>query len=279
MAQEQPSIESLFDFFYLDKRKISSFYAQLTGNGSIESYKETHSILDEKAMEATVGVPTVTGGKLGSKESSNSGGERYYNAVDTMPREMINRLDELGFINRDLSDSNLGQLVLIKGRLGIIDVNMLSAIVEPALNYYISEMKASSNKEDREGIKSISKHKADLINFIKNMPFAIQSRFLVGDKDEFKQVWMTLNRDELSIPTHDINFKHGEIMAGEWYLLGVLDALPGDGFEHDESSSSDIQGVIREFVNQLRNFAGRPSTSYGITPVAIFRNIKTSLGQ
>ncbi|WP_228029439.1 hypothetical protein, partial [Leptospira borgpetersenii] len=121
-------------------------------------------------------------------------------------------------------------------------------------------MKASPNKNERDGIKDISKHKADLINFIKNMPFAIQSRFLVGDENEFKQVWMTLNRDELSIPTHDINFKHGEIMAGEWYLLGVLDALPGDEFEYGNNNSSEIQDIIRVFVNQLRGFAGRPST-------------------
>lgn len=278
MAQGLPIIESLFDFFYLDSRKISSFYAQLTGNGSIESYKEIHGISDEKIMEATIGVPTVTGGKLGTKGFSNSGGERFYNATDTMPREMIDKLDELGFINRELNESNLGQLVLLKGKLGIVDVNMLRGIVEPALNFYLREAKTSQDKAERDQAKEIAKVKEDLISFIKNVPFAIQSRFLVDNGNSVQEVWMTLNRDELSTPTHDTNFKHGEFMAGEWYLLGVLDALPHDDFTYESESDSDLQSVIRGFVEQLKNMAGRPNTSFGITPIAIFRSIDTSLG-
>lgn len=276
MEPELPSIESLFDFFYLDNRKISSFYAQLTGNGSIESYKEIHSVSDEKSMEATVGVPTVTGGKLGTKGLANSGGERFYNATDTMPREMIDKLDDLGFISRGLNEGNLGKLVLLRGKLGIVDVSMLRGVVEPALNFYLKEARTSTDKEERDDAKELAKVKDDLITFIKNVPFAIQSRFLVEENESIQEVWMTLNRDELSTPTHDMNFKHGEFMAGEWHLLGVLDALPNDDFQYESENDSDLQNIIRNFVDQLKNMAGRPKTSFGITPIAIFRNIEMS---
>lgn len=276
MDPESLHIESLFDFFYLDNKKISSFYAQLTGNGSIESYREIHGIADSKSMEATVGVPTVTGGKLGSNEQANSSAERSYNATDTMPREMINKLDELGFVDRNLCESNLGQLILLRGKLGIVDVNMLSAIVEPALNFYLRELRTSNKQENKQQAKELGKMKDDLIAFIKNVPFAIQSRFLVEVGDNIEEVWMTLNRDELSTPTHDINFKHGEFMAGEWYLLGILDALPNDDINHEEKDHSELQDMIRMFVNELKNFAGRPKQSFGITPIAIFRNIKSN---
>lgn len=274
MEPESLHIKSLFDFFYLDNRKISSFYAQLTGNGSIESYKEIHGITDSKSMEATVGVPTVTGGRLGSNEQANSGAERSYNAVHTMPREMINKLDELGFVSRILCESNLGRLVLLKGKLGLVDVNMLSAIVEPALNFYLKSMKDSSDKADRDEAKEIGKIKQDLIDFIQNVPFAIQSRFIVESEQITEEVWMTLNRDELSTPTHDMNFKHGEFMAGEWYLLGILDALPNDDINYEGKDDSELQDMIKMFVNELKNLAGRPKSSFGITPIAIFRNIE-----
>ncbi|MFI8555051.1 hypothetical protein [Psychrobacter sp. NPDC077938] len=277
MESEPLLIESLFDFFYLDNKKISSFYAQLNGNGSIESYKETHGITDGKTMEATVGVPTVTGGRLGSSEQAQSGGERFYNAIDTMPREMINKLDELGFVSKVLCESNLGRLVLLKGKLGIVDVNMLSAIVEPALNFYSRELRTSDRQEDKKQAKNLEKIKKDLIDFIRNVPFAIQSRFIVESDESVEEVWMTLNRDELSTPTHDINFKHGEFMAGEWYLLGILDALPNDDVVYEGKNDSELQDMIKIFVNELKNLAGRPKSSFGITPIAIFRNIQPTL--
>ena len=40
------------------------------------------------------------------------------------------------------------------------------------------------------------------------------------------EVWMTLNRDEIVGTPTDLNFKHSEFLAGSWYVLGVLDALP-----------------------------------------------------
>lgn len=276
MEQELPAIESLYDFFYLDSRKISSFYSQLTGEGALELYTKTHSNEDGQKLQGSIALPTVISGSVESNQNANTSGQKQYNAIHTMPREMIDKLDEQGFINRELTEDNFGKLVLLKGRLGVIDVNMLGSIVDPALNFYIKEMRSSNKKNERDQAKEISSMKKDIITFLQNIPFAIQSRFIVGEGESAKEVWMTLNRDEVSTSAHDANFKHGEFTAGEWYLLGVLDALPNDDYSFTGASESDIQSMMREFVNQLKTLGGRSQSSYGVTPIAIFRNIKSN---
>lgn len=59
MAQELQSIESIFDFFYLDNTKIKSFYAQLTGNGALASFKNTSNITDIRKLEAVAKVALI----------------------------------------------------------------------------------------------------------------------------------------------------------------------------------------------------------------------------
>lgn len=291
MAEDLPLIESLFDFFYLDNTKISSFYAQLSGNGAISSIKQAHKKIDIIQAEGTVGLPAVTGGRIGGSNTADTSSERQYDAQNIMPTEMINRLDELGFIGKTLESKNLGRLVLLQGNLGVVDVGMIKEMIEPAINFYYRELQSKINQvpnkvdkaEFQAELKELKDVKTDLIQFAKSVPFAIQGRFLVhnNDKNENEQiecdeVWMTLNRDELVSPTNDVNFKHGEFITGKWYLLGVLDALPFDDINYNRETTQ-IDDAIKTIVNGLREFVGRPKTSFGITPIAIFRNIEPHL--
>ncbi|MFX4647043.1 hypothetical protein ABTB84_20015, partial [Acinetobacter baumannii] len=78
-----------------------------------------------------------------------------------MPREMINRLDELGFINRELNDDMLGNLVLLEGRLGVTDIGVVKELVEPALNFYIKDLTKKNTKEARELAKALKENTKD----------------------------------------------------------------------------------------------------------------------
>lgn len=279
MAQDSQDIESIFDFFYLDNPKIKSFYAQLNGLGALNSLKNTSQISDSRKLEATAGLPPVAGGKMASDHTANTASESVYDGLPTMPREMINRLDELGFIHRELSPSMLGNLVLYEGRLGITDIGVAKELLNPALNFHIKDL-MSDNKTKKEGValKSIQK---DMIDFFKGLPFSLEAKLLVDDGsiDEdtgipyAHEVWMTLNRDEVVGSPHDLNFKHGEFLAGKWYVLGVLDALPHDEFKFN-TKESEISEGISTLIKLMKELVGRPETSFGITPIAIFRVLK-----
>lgn len=54
-----------------------------------------------QVKEAMVGMPPVASGKLSYTDTVNNLGERSYDPMPAMPADVINKLDELGFIGRD----------------------------------------------------------------------------------------------------------------------------------------------------------------------------------
>lgn len=276
MAQDSQNIESIFDFFYLDNPKIKSFYAQLNGLGALNTLKNTSQIGDTRKMEATVGVPTVTGGKMGNDHTVNTTSEQLYDGLPTMPREMINRLDELGFIQKNLSPENLGDLVLVQGYLNITDIEVMKGVIDPTIKFALNSMPntTGAHKEKR---KSFENTINPVIEFMKNVPFALSCNLFVPfeSDDQLTQVWMSLAREDMSSVIHDINFKHGEKLAGKWYVLGILDAIP------NSMDSSNIvlpnSGEMEQFkkaMSEMMKMFGRDDEAYGMTPIAIFRVLK-----
>ena len=58
------------------------------------------------------------------------------------------------------------------------------------------------------------------------------------------------------------------------YFLGFID---NDDVVYKGENDSELQDMIKVFVNELKSLAGRPKSSFGITPIAIFRNIQPTL--
>ena len=276
MVQESQNIESIFDFFYLDTRKIASFYAQLTGSGAISTRKNISSKLDEKTNEYTGTIPTFASAKWGVKNNSGLNSEDLFDASVTMPREMIDRLDELGFINYDLNENQLGNLVLLKGSLSVFDVAGMKDVIDPAINFAINQL-PNTKPSEKQSINKLKKVMDPFVSFMKAVPFALQARFF--DRGDFDQeVWMTLNRTEMFNDVNDINFKHGDVMAGDWHVLGVLDAIPNDQFVK-ATETNEVNQMVENFTKMMKEQFGRPTTAYGMTPIAIFRVIKPNVNQ
>lgn len=276
MAQDSQNIESIFDFFYLDNPKIKSFYAQLNGLGALNTLKNTSQIGDTRKMEATVGVPTVTGGKMGNDHTVNTTSEQLYDGLPTMPREMINRLDELGYIYRELTPDNLGALVLLKGYLNITDIEVMKGVIEPTMKFTFNNVPTNSGAERAER-KKLQEQMSPLIEFIKNIPFALSCNLFVKNEGDnsLTEVWMSLSREDMSSNIHDINFKHGEKLAGQWYVLGVLDAIPTSlDTNSNILPNNDEMDQLRKAMSEMMKMFGRNDGAYGMTPIAIFRVLK-----
>ncbi|BCX74796.1 DUF6414 family protein [Acinetobacter sp. Tol 5] len=282
MEQESQSIESIFDFIYLDNTKIRSFYAQLTGNGAITSRKNTSSTSDDSTAEFSGSIPTVATAKSTFKNIAGLGSEDIFDASVTMPREMIDKLDELGFVNRVIDPDNLGNLLLVEGRLSIVDVSVIKGFVEPSIDFMKSSMPnlTSAHKKKKEEFSKITQ---PMLQFVREVPYALEGKLLVdtGGKDSkgiplCDEIWMTLSRSEMINNAHDINFKHGEFMSGKWYVLGVLDAIPyDDGFTY-HTEKNELRNLISQTTNMLKEQFGRPNNAFGMTPVAIFRVLRSS---
>lgn len=275
MAHNSQNIESIFDFFYLDNQKIKSFYAQLNGFGSLSSLKHTSQVGDTRKLEATIGVPAVTGGKMGNDHTASNAAEHMYDGIPTMPREMINQLDELGFIYKELVPENLGSLVLLHGYLNITDIEVMKGVIDPTISFMMNAMpnKTSVHKAKKKELETTIE---PMVAFMKNIPFALSCNLFVPSKeDDFKQVWMSLSREDMSSVIHDINFKHGEKLAGMWYVLGVLDAIPNsmDKTNFMLPENGDM-AQFKKSMSEMMKMFGRDDEDYGMTPIAIFRVLK-----
>lgn len=271
MAQSLPNTELLFDFLYVDTDRIKSYYAQLTGFGSLSSLKMSDNTVMTQLKEATVGVPTVTGGKLSHTKMMTNTGERSYDPTPSMPTDVINRLDELGFIKRELSRDNLGNLVLLSGKLGISDISLLKDTIDIILGQAAEEKaQAEPNPKKRKQIyEQEVKDNKYIAEFLKHIPYSLEARLILGNDE----VWMTLNRDEIIGNAYEINFKHGDFLLGDYYVLGILDAMPNDDYSNHQHQN-EFRVAMSTMLQELKALMGRPNTCYGVTPIAIFRAIK-----
>lgn len=271
MVQSSPSTELLFDFLYVDTYRINSYYAQLNGFGALSALKMSDNTMITQLKEASIGVPTVMGGKLSHTDAVTNIGERAYDPAPSMPADVINRLDELGFIGRTLDNNNLGGLVLLNGKLGISDISLLKDMADIMLKQFAEEKsKLETNPSKRKKIYDQEiKANQHISDFLKQIPYSLEARLIV-DSDE---VWMTLDRDEVIGSAYEINFKHGDFLSNNYYVLGVLDAIPYDDYSNSQYQN-ELKIAASIMLQELKNLMGRPNSCYGMTPVAIFRVIK-----
>jgi hypothetical protein len=116
------------------------------------------------------------------------------------------------------------------------------------------------------------------LDLLKYLPHAT----LASVKQDGHAVWSSLRDDSLIIASNDLVLKHGVNIPGVWHMLGILDALPNSETEADEdaisqAASGSLLGALGDFIGMLgpaiRTMLGRPATSYGMTPILIFRQI------
>jgi hypothetical protein len=120
------------------------------------------------------------------------------------------------------------------------------------------------------------------LEFLRLLPHAIQSSVRTGENE----VWCSLREDNLIVPASELLIKHGHVVAGDWSMVGILDAFPDEvapSFETDperflaQATAALSLGALWEAIGAIAPIAraalGRPPTSFGMTPLLIFREV------
>lgn len=79
MEQEQQNIDSLFDFLYIDRVRVSSLTAQLHNAGVVTSVKQTISDTDKSNKSVELNVKILKG-KIGADDSIAHSQEKTFDA-------------------------------------------------------------------------------------------------------------------------------------------------------------------------------------------------------
>lgn len=248
---------ALYDFVYLDRRRISLLASQLFKQGLLTSTIERSA--RQNASNSTLGLSAaIVKGSIDSRASTDESIERQFDATWSVPLDVIDELRAANKIVENISAAEFGQLVTMRGALQLYDIGMLRTMYEPMLDFIMQSARTQLDAQfatARELIdaglasaKAAEKHKwreqkrnfealkkktetdqiqqrdqvSSILALVKLLPHALQAT-IVGDN---YSAWMTLDPQQMVTNPEDFALKHGSSVPGAWRIIGSLDARP-----------------------------------------------------
>lgn len=295
--QGEAEPDSVFDFLYHDSRRIASFLSQFDANGLLTSLTQGESATKGAKRGKKIGLggesPLLGGAKVEFELSPGEAGseslERVYDPFWANARQFLDVLTERGMIQRDIGGASIGQFVLVTGYLSIQDLAMLKdAWKAQSIQRKVKagngggQKMANMTATQKATAREQQENTEIFLDMLQIMPHSVHARMLTTTEDQAKLVWCTLIQDFLVIPASDIALTYGEVMSGEWSMIGILSARPEyltpdlmQQFDEDDLglTHSIIGQVSKLLAPIVRVTLGRPAAAHAITPLLIFREV------
>lgn len=286
---DAPQSGSVYDFLYCDSGRIASFLAQFDDAGTLERVIQRESVSKglKGGYEVSVGgnasiVGTGGGGSLGYKraphEQGSEASERVYNPLWANPLVFLDFLTAENLIASDLNKAGIGQFIKVTGSLRIVDFSILKRIFEhPTLKKKLlaSIEPPSGNRQERRRKDALSGGlpSDNEVGITLATIFTATTQATMTDEATRKSVWGCLRDDALVVSSADLLLQHGLEIAGQWSMIGVLDAQAGDNKPTVREYGSPFIDGIAGLTPPIREVLGRPNSSFGVTPLLILREI------
>nr|WP_086491364.1 hypothetical protein [Novosphingobium panipatense] len=297
MASESLTAGSVYDILYSDTRRLSSLLSQFSDDGIITELTRA----DEAGHTSKAGLSI----KVISGDTSSSGKETKSQKIDPQWLLPLLFLDEAQhLIHHDLEKAPIGSVVLIKGKLIVTDLRIIQKLWSaPSAKKTIlqqirqSEQEAAdaaaevpANRAAKRAARAASKQKSEqseaelVMELLPLLPHSPQVNIVGADHT----AWATVEPDYIFGSIEDLMLKHGAKVAGTWAMVGILDGRPFEeraDEDYDDMVSLDERVRIGMFADNIwklatelafpaRQALGRPFTSFGITPLVIFREVE-----
>lgn len=272
MARAQEKDDSVYDFLYVDFRRIALFLSQFTQYGHLTSL--TRTATETTASGGGMNVHVV---KLDGSSAAQTSQTRQFDPQWIAPLSFLDEASKKGMIVRGLKGARIGQFVLVSGALRVLDASfMKDAWQLPAISKVIRSGQPSLPKHARPPFNPID----IVMDLLKVLPHPVQAQL---DGPDFS-LWCGLAPDNLVTAPSDLLLKHGIHLAGEWNILGILDAEPERADEFattlvhaGSAAAAPTERVVATVIEALapitRSMLGRQPSAYGVTPLLIFREV------
>ncbi len=313
-AQEKQRSDSVYDFLYYDRQRVGSFLAQFNDAGHLQRITESRSASKGTRRGFKVGATGSvmgTGGGLNFERSpgehASEGIERVYDPLWTNALEFLDCLEEGDLVQRNVPSARIGQFVIASGALSVTDLPLLRKIWEaPAMKTaLVTQFQAvvaaqlAAAQQAAAAAQSqppASAQAPPVAPPPPQVPLQIQAAlaplmmevlslmpsFLLATIDGTGySIWCGLVDEWLVGTSADIALKHGYEIAGQWAILGIVDALPGSlptliSIPPVPFGAEQNQGPhARNFAVAARRTFGRPADAFGVTPLLIFREVSS----
>lgn len=284
--QEQDALEgenSVFDFLYQDARRVGSFLAQLNPAGHVQGVKQT--VATEETGDGGAKI-SAGASALVARAGGDLSGQISFTNRDSLGRtfdplwcnaiELLDFLETKSLIGRDISETKIGEFVLVSGSLGILDAALLKLIwTVPEVRAMLEQGVANVALQPGESRKEKIAFSKTLVKVLMSLPESIQIRLrdVPGHL-----VYCSIHEAGLISTTAELFFKHGIAVPGQWSVLGILDAHPGEWLSDNPKIDKDLglsdTGILPVLLNGMQGLmreAGRLAIAYGLTPLLILR--------
>lgn len=289
LTQSEVESASVFDFLYVDHQRINTFLSQFSEFGGLSSIVHAKAAGRGKEDAGTFkaqGSAVVVKGEANYSEKTKAelseSSQRTYDPLWSNTLSFLDKIEDRNLLKRDIEQAAFGDLVLIMGPVSIRDFGLLEKVWSLPSFKAIAEHgnpENSGNREERRRSAKAKKGKADppseidlFFELAKVLPHPTQ--FKIGSEP---MAWGILREDGLIAPSSDFVLKFGGAIPGEWAAVCILDAVPDkiDETLADQVIPNDeVAGMIMNPLEPVvRQFLGRPVGSYGITPLAVFREV------
>jgi hypothetical protein len=247
---------------------------------------------EESKKDAKGDLGLISGTTQIGRENTTEMTEGYSRIFDPYwanARAFLDYLSENRLLQRNIEDAQIGQFVLVKGFLSILDLAMLKEVWSlPSVQKRIREGDAPAkpaSKMTSSEKSELRTHKNNVnlaLDLFPMMPHSVHA-LLVTSSDDPKLFWCSLRDEHLITPASEVVLAHGPTMPGEWSMVGILNAQPE--YLISQPGGDDAEpGLINSIVGQvskqiapvIRVTFGRPAAAAAITPLLLFREISQS---
>jgi len=234
--------------------------------------------------------------------AASEGLTRVFDPYWSNARAFLNYLSENDLLQLDITKATMGQFVEVTGSLIIADNAMFRFMWEnPSIrsfmkNQFLAATEAAQqqqqqpqpNRQERRKQGHVAKPKseaeqqADLVlELIPHMPHSGHIHIVTDELG----VWASAADGALVTPMADLVLKHGPKIAGQWSMVGILDAYPFDATQMEQHLMTgmemarvgmgieNLSKVALQMEWPIRQALGRPLLSYGMTPLLVYRKL------
>jgi hypothetical protein len=265
--------DSLVEFLYLDRQRISSLTGQLSDKGTLIGLKSV--VAKSQAREATAGGTIGVAKAQGqSSRTSSESSEETYDPFWTHAYSFLKDLEANFAVALDCA--RMGSLVKFEGLVQFVDLKIMRNLWEPSVRAFLLSQsqpaqrmppitRKNKHSKPQQTTSELSESVKTGLDLLREVPHLLHMTFLAEGGFRF---WAAAQPDFLTISSEHLTMKFGAVVDGLWTVVGIVDGRIGD-----PPKPLPINPLLDGFVSamaSLREVVGRPKDHWGLTPIAIY---------
>ncbi len=257
MGDKEKPNSRIVEFLYRDIERLSSLYAQHFGADLLEI--ASTSSASETAVQNVGASIAVVAGHVEHATTNTTGETHRSDPHDMKILTLLNQLN-LPVTRAHLSGLLEGRIMILQGELYIRSYTLINKLIGL---FSLPEMAKMI-----PGIDEMPVPMPAIESMLNSFPLGLE---LELENSKGQRLIGPMKPEALLLPPDDLMATYGTKVPGEWYVLGIVDAIKGGSAT---SKPEEISAILDQFA-ELASAIMRPQdVVHRIIPILIFRYLE-----